>query len=136
MVIFSKTEEKSYQSKHEKHHIFMTSTSKGEGGILKFVTNLQILLFFLNISIVHFFVDGAGGERHKIGHFCGRHKCMTSRWLKITTNWIIRSSSFFKGWRLFFYFINQNLCHILFLLFLLLQILQYMCVNTYPDVHF
>ena len=46
MVIFSKTEEKSYQSKHEKHHIFMTSTSKGEGGILKFVTNLQILLFF------------------------------------------------------------------------------------------
>ena len=36
-------------------------------------------------------------EGHKIGYFCGCHKCMTPKWFKITTNSIIRgSSSFFN----------------------------------------
>ena len=38
-------------------------------------------------------VAGRGGR--KIGHFCGRHKCVTPKWFKITTNLIIRGSSFF-----------------------------------------
>ena len=35
-------------------HTFMTSTRKGDGGVLTFVTCLRILLFLSNRSIVHF----------------------------------------------------------------------------------
>ena len=55
--------------------------------------------FFKNKrSIFHFC-------RWRVGHrtwgvtkfviFCGRHKCITPKWFKITTNSIIRGSSFF-----------------------------------------
>ena len=37
------------------------------------------------------------GGGHKIGHFCGRHKCMTPKWFKITNNSIIRGSSPLNG---------------------------------------
>ena len=36
--------------------------------------------------------DGGG---HKIGHFCGRHKCMAPKWFEITTYSIISASSLF-----------------------------------------
>ena len=40
---------------------------------------------------------GTGRGGHKIGYFCGCHKCVTPKWFKITTNSIIRgSSSFFS----------------------------------------
>ena len=58
----------------------MTSTQKGGGGVLKFVTCLWILLFLNNRSIVHFYgCWGGGGEVgvKKLVIFCGRHKSMT-----------------------------------------------------------
>ena len=70
------------------------------GGVLKCVTCLQILLFLNKSPIIHFcrwrgWNTGHGGLRdHKISHFCGRHKCMTPKRFKITTNSIIRGSSF------------------------------------------
>ena len=89
VAIFSKTEKKnSYHSNHVRNH---TSTWRM---VLKFVTCLQILLFLNKTSIVNFWEwSGVGG--HKIGHFCGCHKCMTPEWFKITTKLIIRGSSFF-----------------------------------------
>ena len=77
MVFFFKTEN-SYHSKLLRDHTFMTSTWKGDGGmggILKFVTRLQILLFSNERSTVHFcsrwrgWGTGPGEEGHKIGHF-------------------------------------------------------------------
>ena len=57
----------------------MTSTQKGGGGVLKFVTCLWILLFLNNRSIVHFYGCWGGGEVgvKKLVIFCGRHKSMT-----------------------------------------------------------
>ena len=45
--------------------------------------------------IVHFCKGGGWGWGTKLVIFCGRHKCMTPKWFKITTNAIIRGSSFF-----------------------------------------
>ena len=57
----------------------MTSTQKRGGGVLKFVTCLQVLLF---LDLFFTFADGGGGGGSGLGViklviFCGSHKCMT-----------------------------------------------------------
>ena len=58
----------------------MTSTQKRGGGVLKFVTCLQVLLF---LDLFFTFADrGGGGVGGGLGViklviFCGSHKCMT-----------------------------------------------------------
>ena len=54
----------------------MTSVLK-EGGVLKFVICLRILLFLNNLLLI--FVDGAGKGVKKLVIFCGRNKCMTPK---------------------------------------------------------
>ena len=55
--------------------------------------------FFQTEDLLFNFADGGGGTGHgrvtKLVIFCGRHKCMTPKWFKITTKAIIRGSSFF-----------------------------------------
>ena len=64
------------------------------GGVLKFVTCFQIFFLFLNKRSI--FADGESwGGVTQLVIFCGRHKCMTPKWFKITTNSVIRGSSFF-----------------------------------------
>ena len=100
MVIFSKT--KFIHSKHVKGPYIYDVHMEGvwpHGRILKFVTCMQILLFLNERPIVHFF-RWRGGHRTwgvtKLVIFCGRHKFVTPKWFKITTNSIIRGSSFFN----------------------------------------
>ena len=59
----------------------MTSTQNRGGGVLKFVTCLQVLLFS---DLFFTFADGVGGVGVggglcviKLDIFCGSHKCMT-----------------------------------------------------------
>ena len=66
----------------------MTSTQNRGGGVLKFVTCLQVLLF---LDLFFTFADGVGGGVGggggvgvggglcviKLVIFCGSHKCMT-----------------------------------------------------------
>ena len=54
----------------------MTSTQKRGGGVLKFVTCLQVLLF---LDLFFTFADGGGGGGGviKLVIFCGSHKYMT-----------------------------------------------------------
>ena len=61
----------------------MTSTQNRGGGVLKFVTRLQVLLF---LDLFFTFTDGVGGGGVGVGGglcviklviFCGSHKCMT-----------------------------------------------------------
>ena len=57
----------------------MTSTQKRGGGVLKFVTCLQVLLF---LDLFFTFADRGGGVGGGLGViklviFCGSHKCMT-----------------------------------------------------------
>ena len=59
----------------------MTSTQKRGGGVLKFVTCLQVLLF-LDFFFFFFPLGGGGGGGGGLGViklviFCGSHKCMT-----------------------------------------------------------
>ena len=57
------------------NHTFTTSTRKGPGEGLKFLTCLWILLFLNNRHIVHF----CGWRKKgviKLVIFCGSHKCM------------------------------------------------------------
>ena len=66
MVIFSKTEKKSYHSKHVRDNTFMISTWKGDshmggGGVrLEICHSVQILLFLNKRSIIHFCIWGVG----------------------------------------------------------------------------
>ena len=60
---------------------------------MKFVTCLQILLFFKK-DLLFIFAGRVGGW-HKIGHFCGRRKCTTPKWFKISADSIVRDRSFF-----------------------------------------
>ena len=55
----------------------MTSTWKGGGGDLKFVTCLQILFSLNNRPIVNFCLPVVEVGRSKIVIFCGRRKWMT-----------------------------------------------------------
>ena len=65
----------------------MTSTRKGAGGVLKFVTCLWIL-FFLNNRSLFIFADGGGRGVKKLVIFCGRHKWMTpNSVLKLPIYW-------------------------------------------------
>ena len=56
----------------------MTSTQNRGGGVLKFVTCLQVLLF---LDLFFTFADGVGVGGGlcviKLVIFCGSHKCMT-----------------------------------------------------------
>ena len=81
-----------------------TSTWKGNGqirGNLKichmsadsFVFRQKIYCSFLQIEGVGYRTWGPGITKLII--FCGRHKFMTPKWFKITTNSTIRGSSFF-----------------------------------------
>ena len=71
----------------------MTFTRKRGKGCLK-ICYLFANSFFKNKMIYcSFFVDeGSGG--HKTVISCGYHKHMTLKWFKITTNSIIKRSSF------------------------------------------
>ena len=97
IVNFSKTEKKiiSLQT-HKGPYIYDLHIEGGcphRWAVLKFVTCLQILLFLNKKSIVHFCRWRGGGAKLVI--FCDRHICRTPKWFKITTNSIIRGSSFF-----------------------------------------
>ena len=61
--------------KLKRDHTFMTSTQKGGGGILTFVTCLRILLFLNNRSNCSFLWMVGWGVK-KLVIFCGRHKWM------------------------------------------------------------
>ena len=67
-----------------------------QGGVSKSVKCLQMLLILSKRSIVHF-CRWRGWHRTwgaiKLVIFCDRHKCMTPKWFKITTNASIRGSS-------------------------------------------
>ena len=70
-------------------------------GVLKFVTCVQILLFFLKRDPLFISADRGGGAQCMGGlqnwlFFYGRHKCITPKWFKNTTNAIIRGSRIFK----------------------------------------
>ena len=62
--------------------MILTWKRGGRGRVLKFVTRLQIFLF-LKISYPILRVRDLGVTKLLI--FCGRYKCLTPKWFKITT---------------------------------------------------
>ena len=62
-------------------------------GVIKFVIWFPIFVFFLTKDKSFCKWRGLGITKPVI--FCGRHKCMTRQWIRITTNSIIRDSCFF-----------------------------------------
>ena len=59
--------------KELRSHTFMTSTRKGDGGFLTFITWLGILLFKNNRSDVHFYRGRGWGRVTKLVIFSGCH---------------------------------------------------------------
>ena len=58
-------ERRQWRQRPVRDHTFMTSTRKGGGGVLKFVTCLRMLFFLNNRSIVHFCGWwGVGGSKN------------------------------------------------------------------------
>ena len=94
MVFFSKTEKKLISQQTRKGPYVMMFTL--EGGIYIewcSFTCLQISLV-LNKRFIVYFYGWEGWGVTKLVIFCGRHKCTTPKWFKITTNLIIRGSNF------------------------------------------
>ena len=85
------------QLKYLKDHKLTTSTQKGGGAVLKFVTCLWILLFLLFI-----FADGEGGRGggvKKLVVFCVHHEWMTPKqFLENTSNVINCEISLILTW--------------------------------------
>ena len=91
IVIFSKTGKK---FKSQQTHTFKMSRWKGDGGVLRFVTFLQIIVFEQKIYCSFLQIKGLAGIA-KLVILYGRHKCMAPERFKIIINSIISDSSFF-----------------------------------------
>ena len=73
---------------------------RGRGRVFKCVTCLQILfVYFLNKRSIVQFCRWRELWVTQLVIFCWRHKCMTPKWFKITTNSVIRGNSFFFNFK-------------------------------------
>ena len=93
MVIFSKMEKKFISQPTRKGpYIYVVLIEVGWDGL----KICQVFADFFQQKIFSFYFcrwRGLGVTQLVI--FCGRHKCMTPKWFKVTTNLVIRCSNFF-----------------------------------------